>query len=93
VHVDASDGIPQAWIDWEAVMSALDTGQLPSSGGEKRILRIAASLAAGHPVDLRGRVVRRGAGMRWPGLGERTCHPTLIAAHAIDLLTWDRIVR
>jgi hypothetical protein len=26
---------------------------LPASGGEKRILRIAASLAAGHPVGLR----------------------------------------
>jgi hypothetical protein len=39
-------------VRWEAVISTLDAGQLPSSG-EKRVLRIAASLAAGHPVDLR----------------------------------------
>ncbi|MGH3168525.1 MAG: hypothetical protein ACRDN0_21920 [Trebonia sp.] len=44
-----SDGTPMAWIDWEAVIAALDSDGLPSSGGEKRILRIAASLAVGHP--------------------------------------------
>ena len=48
-----SDGTPRAWIDWDAVITALDTGLLPASGGEKRILRVAASLAAGHPVSLR----------------------------------------
>ena len=48
-----SDGTPMAWIDWDAVITALDTGLLPASGGEKRILRVAASLAAGHPVSLR----------------------------------------
>jgi hypothetical protein len=48
-----SDGTPMAWIDWDAVVTALDTGLLPVSGGEKRILRVAASLAAGHPVSLR----------------------------------------
>lgn len=55
VHTEASisNGAPLAWIDWDAVITALGNGQLPSSGGEKRILRIAASLAAGHPVDLR----------------------------------------
>jgi energy-coupling factor transporter ATP-binding protein EcfA2 len=42
-----------AWIDWDAVIAALDGGRLPASGGEKRIVRIAASLAAGHPVSLR----------------------------------------
>ncbi len=45
-----SDGTPMAWIDWDAVITALDSGRLPASGGEKRIVRIAASLAAGHPV-------------------------------------------
>jgi hypothetical protein len=49
----ASDGTPMAWIDWDAVITALDGGRLPASGGEKRIIRIAASLAAGHPVSLR----------------------------------------
>jgi hypothetical protein len=42
-----------AAIDWAAAAAALDTGALPCSGGERRILRLAASLAAGLPVDLR----------------------------------------
>jgi hypothetical protein len=42
-----------AWIDWDAVIAALDCGRLPESGGEKRIVRIAASLTADHPVSLR----------------------------------------
>ena len=42
-----------AWIGWDAVITALDGGRLPASGREKRIIRIAASLAAGHPVSLR----------------------------------------
>jgi hypothetical protein len=45
-------GKPMALIDWPAAIRALDTG-LPSSGGEKRMLRITASLADGIPVDLR----------------------------------------
>src|SRR6202044_2050214 len=48
-----SDGTLMAWIDWDAVVTALDTGLFPASGGEQRILRLAASLAAGHPVSLR----------------------------------------
>jgi hypothetical protein len=35
-----------------AEIDALDTGELPCSGGEGRILRLAASLASGIPVDL-----------------------------------------
>jgi hypothetical protein len=58
-----SDGTPMAWIDWDAVITALDTGLLPASGGEKRILRVAASLAAGHPVSLRDAI---------PGLDEHS---------------------
>ena len=42
-----------AMIDWPAAISALDVGGLPSSGGERRVLRLAASLADGIPVDLR----------------------------------------
>ncbi|HEX2806990.1 MAG TPA: hypothetical protein VHN80_12560 [Kineosporiaceae bacterium] len=46
-------GIDFAVIDWAAAICALRTGQLPSSGGEQRILRLSASLAEGIPVDLR----------------------------------------
>ena len=56
------DGTPMAWIDWDSVITALDGGHLPSSGTEKRVLRIAASLAAGHPVNLRDAI---------PGLDQR----------------------
>jgi hypothetical protein len=48
-----SDVTPMAWIDWDAVIAALDGGRLPASGGEQRIVLIAASLAVGHPVSLR----------------------------------------
>jgi hypothetical protein len=42
-----------AAIDWTAAATALDAGALPCSGGERRIFRLAASLAAGLPVNLR----------------------------------------
>lgn len=42
-----------ARIDWDAIIAALDGGRLPASGGEMRIVRIAASLGVGHPVSLR----------------------------------------
>jgi hypothetical protein len=38
-----------AAIDWEAAIGALDIGELPSSAGEKRMLRLAASLAGQAP--------------------------------------------
>jgi hypothetical protein len=60
-----SDGTPMAWIDWDAVIAALDGGRLPASGGEKRIVYIAASLAAGHPVSLRDAI---------PGLDQHGLH-------------------
>ena len=41
-----------AAIDWEAAVGALDAGCLPSSSGEKRMLRLAASLADQVPVSL-----------------------------------------
>lgn len=41
-----------AAIDWEAAISALGAGGLPSSGGERRMLRLAASLACDVPVSL-----------------------------------------
>ena len=49
-----SDGITMlATTDWEAAITALNDGELPSSGGEQRMLLLAASLASGIPVDLR----------------------------------------
>jgi hypothetical protein len=49
----ASDGTPMAAIDWDAAVTALGSGELPCSGGERRILMLSASLAAGIPADLR----------------------------------------
>jgi len=42
-----------AAVDFEAAARSLEAGVLPCSGGEGRVLRIAASIAAGVPVDLR----------------------------------------
>jgi hypothetical protein len=56
VHLGTSitDGITtMAEIDWPTAITALDTGDLPCSGSEHRMLRLAASLADGIPVDLR----------------------------------------
>ena len=47
-----TDGAAMAAVDWEAAVAALDAGRLPCSGGEGRILRLAASIAGGVPVDL-----------------------------------------
>lgn len=47
-----SVGTHMAAIDWDAAVAAVATGEFPCSGGELRILSLAASLAAGIPVDL-----------------------------------------
>ncbi len=48
-----TDGVTElAHIDWQAVISSRDAGLLPCGSGENRILRLAASIAAGIPVDL-----------------------------------------
>lgn len=54
LHTDTSsiDGTELASIDWTGAVAALDTGALPSSGGEQRMLRLAASIADGTPVNL-----------------------------------------
>jgi hypothetical protein len=44
---------PMAEIDWANAITALNTGALPCSGSEQRILRLAASIADGIPVNLR----------------------------------------
>ena len=53
VHHGTSEAIPMAAIDWDAAINALASGGLPCSGGERRILQLSASLAAGTPVSLR----------------------------------------
>jgi hypothetical protein len=69
-----------ACVDWAAAIHALDAGDLPCSGGERRMLRLTAGLADGIPVDLRDtltgidstnvqlliRAVLRAAGQRQP---------------------------
>ncbi len=58
--------VTHAAIDWAAATAALDAGILPCSGGERRILRLATSLAAGLPVDLRDAIT--GLDKRKPAL-------------------------
>lgn len=48
---------PVSIIDWENVFAALNDGELPASGSAVGMLRIAASLGAGYPVDLRDALV------------------------------------
>ena len=46
-------GRVMAAVDFEAAAGALEAGALPCSSGGGRVLRLAASIAAGVPVDLR----------------------------------------
>ena len=45
-----------AAIDWDAAIAALRAGELPCSGGERRVLELSSSLSGGIPVDLRDAV-------------------------------------
>jgi hypothetical protein len=45
-------GTELAHIDWQSVISRRDAGLLPCGSGENRILRLAASIAAGIPAGL-----------------------------------------
>jgi hypothetical protein len=48
-----SDGVTLlASADSEAAVTALHAGELPASGGERRMLLLAASIAGGTPVSL-----------------------------------------
>ena len=49
-------GESMAAIDWLAVWAALEDGALPCSSGERQVLRVAASIAEGVPIDLRDAV-------------------------------------
>jgi hypothetical protein len=53
----STSGVVMAAVDFEAAARALGAGALPCSGGEGRVLRIAASIAGGVPVDLREAVI------------------------------------
>ena len=53
-----------------AAITALGAGEPPCSGGERRVLRLAASLVGGIPVDLRDAI---------PGLDERNTSLLLTA--------------
>ena len=49
---DAVDGGPWAAVQWPELDPALRTGAIAGTGGQLRLLRAAASLADGQPVDL-----------------------------------------
>jgi hypothetical protein len=52
-----TDGVTlMADIDWEAAIAALHAGELPCSGGERRVLELSSSLAGGTLIDLRDAV-------------------------------------
>jgi len=51
IHADQGTGM--AAIDWPAVTSALASGQIPSSNGERKMLRMSASIA-GHALVILG---------------------------------------
>jgi hypothetical protein len=54
VGTSISDGTTlMADIDWDTAITALQAGEIPCSGGERRVLMLSASLAGGIPVDLR----------------------------------------
>jgi hypothetical protein len=55
VAASPGSGTEVAVIDWPAAAAALGRS-LPCSGGERRLLQVTASLAAGIPVDLRDAV-------------------------------------
>jgi len=50
---DFDTGTTSTCIEWTCAVDALNQHDLPCSGSEARILRIAASIARGVPVDLR----------------------------------------
>jgi hypothetical protein len=51
-----SSGVPVAAIDWDAAITTPNSGGLPCSAGERRILQLSASLAGGIPASLRDAV-------------------------------------
>ena len=53
ITASISDGVTLlATIDWETAVTALHAGELPASGGERRMLLLASSIADGTLVSL-----------------------------------------
>lgn len=48
-----NNNIKLAYVDWQAIITALETKNMPCSGSEEQMLRLTASLADGIPVNLR----------------------------------------
>ena len=73
-----SDGVTLlASTDWEAAVAALHAAELPASGGERRMLLLAASIAGGTPVSLNDTL---------PGIDRRNASLVVSAvAHAAGL--------
>jgi hypothetical protein len=73
-----SGGTLMPAIDWDAAITALNSGGLPCSGGERRILQLSASLAAGNPCQpprhrhRPRRPQHRATGHRNPARGRKT---------------------
>ena len=78
VGPSVSDGVTLlASIDWEAAVTALHAGELPASGGERRVLLLASSIASGTPVSLSDAL---------PGIDRRNASLVVSAvAHAAGL--------
>jgi hypothetical protein len=76
-----SDGVTLlAATNWEAAVAALHAGELPASGGERRMLLLAASIAAGTPVNLNDAlpgIDRRNAGLVLSAIAHATGHADL----------------
>lgn len=53
VETVTESGRVMACVDFTAAADALEAGALPGSDGEKGVLRVAAGIAVGCPVDLR----------------------------------------
>jgi hypothetical protein len=74
-----SDGTTMmASIDWQAAIAALDGGWLPCSSGERHVLRLAASIAAGTPVSLSDTLTgidRRNASLLITAITHAAGHP------------------
>ena len=52
VEVLDATGKAMAFVDWARAIEALESGEIPCSSSEGQLLRLAASIAMGVPVDL-----------------------------------------
>lgn len=75
------DGTLMASTDWQAAITALKAGELPSSSGERRMLLLAASIAGGIPVSLYDTLpgIHRNASLVIKAIAHATGHTNLKA--------------